>query len=195
MGRPSNKDQRFSQVMTALMRCVARYGLDGTTLSKIAQQSGLSRPLIRHHLGNREEVISALARYVLDEFTRSAVELIDTLPKHKPAERLIELLFSSKGAIDANQVLAFAALTARSAEDQALRLACQKVLLQFEQRIESVLASQFPKVAQDKRVMAAHGISALYYNVASLEPLAMPALWENTARAAAFSFVQSLKES
>jgi AcrR family transcriptional regulator len=59
-GRPSNRDERYAQVMQALVRCVARFGLEGASLTQIAAEAGLSRPLIRHHLGNREDMIAAL---------------------------------------------------------------------------------------------------------------------------------------
>ena len=56
-GRPSNQNERYLQVMEAMVRCVARFGLDGATLERIAAEAELSRPLIRHHLGNREDML------------------------------------------------------------------------------------------------------------------------------------------
>ena len=56
VGRPSNRDDRYEQIMQALIRCVARYGVEGASLAQIAEEAGLKRPLVRHHLGNREDM-------------------------------------------------------------------------------------------------------------------------------------------
>ncbi|MEV0585321.1 TetR family transcriptional regulator [Nonomuraea sp. NPDC050310] len=37
-------------------RCVARYGLDGATLQRVADEAGTARGHICHHAGNREEL-------------------------------------------------------------------------------------------------------------------------------------------
>ena len=55
MARPSVKEERREQILTAYEQCVARYGVEGATLDKVAEEAGLARPLIRHNIGNREE--------------------------------------------------------------------------------------------------------------------------------------------
>ena len=81
-GRPTNRDERHKQVMHALVRCVARFGLDGATLSQVAEEAGLARPLIRHHIGNREDMIAALTDFVLKTFAEQTEAMVDALWKH-----------------------------------------------------------------------------------------------------------------
>ncbi|MDA7966497.1 TetR/AcrR family transcriptional regulator [Ruegeria sp.] len=193
VGRPSTRDERYVQVMQALVRCVARFGLEGASLTQIAAEAGLTRPLIRHHLGNRDEMIAALQDYVLQSFADQTQALVAALPKDAAGPTLIDLLFSDTTGSSPDMVLAFAALTARAAEDADLRTACRASLLEFEAAIRGALGQAYPQ-ADDRRVdAAAHGIVALYLNVASLAPLDMPQEWAQTARTLACKLLAELE--
>ncbi len=50
--------------MRAAARCVATHGLSALTLDKIAREAAMSRGHVRHHAGNRDELVLALARRV-----------------------------------------------------------------------------------------------------------------------------------
>ena len=66
MGRPKLDDVRRPQILDAFAACVARYGIDGSTLDRVAEEAGVTRALVRHYLGNRDEVVVALAEHVTD---------------------------------------------------------------------------------------------------------------------------------
>lgn len=193
-GRPSNRDERYAQVMQALVRCVARFGLEGASLTQIAIEAGLTRPLIRHHLGNREEMIAALQDYVLQSFDEQTEALITALPEDAAGAALVDLLFSDTAVSSPDMVLAFAALTARAAEDAELRAACRESLLGFEDAITGVLRKDHPQAAGPAVDTAAHGIVALYLNLASVAPLDMPRDWTQTARALARNLLAGLED-
>lgn len=193
-GRPSNRDERHAQVMQALIRTVARYGMEGASLSSIAKEAGLTRPLVRHHLGNRDELLDALQVYVLESFKQQTVELIDALPKNSPARALIDHLFADHDATDPDLILAFAALTARAVDDTALQKGCRDVVTGFERAVADVLASDSratPLEASD----AAQAITSLYFNVISLSPLNMPKDWIATAHRISAKILENLGES
>lgn len=181
-GRPSNRDERYEQVMQALLRCVARLGIEGATLAAIAQEAGLSRPLIRHHLGNRDEILHALQNYVLTGFNGQTEALAAALPDLAPATAAIDILFSDAGASDPELVLAFAALTARSAGEPELRAACHASISQFEAVIAAAIKVE--NADQDHAVaeQTAQGIAALYFNAVSLSPLGMSKTWLRNAK-------------
>ena len=44
MGRPSIKAERREQILDAYETCVARFGVGGASLEKIAETAGLARP-------------------------------------------------------------------------------------------------------------------------------------------------------
>ncbi|MBT3437069.1 MAG: TetR/AcrR family transcriptional regulator [Oceanospirillaceae bacterium] len=68
MSRPSVKAEKKTAIMSAFVRCIAKRGLDATSLDDIAQESGISRSLVRHFAGNREDLVNQVADYVAYEF-------------------------------------------------------------------------------------------------------------------------------
>lgn len=191
-GRPTNHDERYEQVMHALVGSVARYGLDGASLSQIAKEAGLSRPLIRHHLGNRDDIIASLADFVLKTFADQSDAMLATLPVAGPSDAIIEMLFSKDAASEPELILAFAALTARASDDPSLRERCRASLLAFEAAIAETLLSDHPSADPINADKAAHGIVALYLNQISLAPLDMPESWQGHARNVAQKLLDEL---
>ena len=193
-GRPTNRDERHEQVMHALVRCVARYGLDGVSLSQIAAEAGLSRPLIRHHLGNRADIIAGLTDFVLKTFADQTEALLAALPMEKPSAALVDLLFSEATGSEPDMVLAFAALTARAMVDRDLQAKCRASLLSFEAAIARTLRADFPQAGHQRADAAAHGITAVYFNRTSLAPLHMPESWQQHAKLIAVKLLEELEQ-
>lgn len=178
--------------MQALVRCVARLGIDGATLAAVADEAGLTRPLIRHHLGNRDDILHSLQEYVLKGFSDQTRALAAALPDAAPAAALVDILFSDAGATDPDLVLAFAALTARSGDDTGLRDACRASISEFETTIAQAIEAEFPHLERSVVEQTAQGIAALYFNMMSLSPLAMSRTWNLNAKKNA---VNLLKQS
>lgn len=193
-GRPSNRDARYAQVMQALTRTVARFGLEGASLSSIAKEAGMTRPLVRHHLGNRDEILKALQGYVLDSFEQQTAEMVEALPDEAPAKALVDALFLETEISDADLILAFAALTARAPEDPELQDGCRDVILNFEHAVAEVLTSDF-QTSRQSAAEAAQTIAALYFNVISLSPLNMPNSWSATAHQISVRILETLGDA
>ncbi|MGC3939927.1 TetR/AcrR family transcriptional regulator [Roseobacter sp. EG26] len=193
-GRPTNRDERYIQVMKGFVRCVARYGLDGASLSHIAKEARLTRPLIRHHVGNREDMITGLTDFVLKSFDDQTAAMVSCLPNERPSSALVDLLFSEDAVSEPDMVLAFAALTARSLDDAKLRQRCRETLLDFEAAIADTLRRDHGDADDAALGAAAHGIMALYFNLTSLAPLDMPKSWQNHARGLAHELLEKLDQ-
>ncbi|WP_120499074.1 TetR/AcrR family transcriptional regulator [Roseovarius sp. EL26] len=193
-GRPSNQKERYHQVMEAMVHCVARYGLDGATLDRIAKQAELSRPLIRHHLGNKEDMLEKLKSFVLGTFTELAHAMFDSLPDTHKSQTLIDILFVADESASADLVMAFAALTARAAEDSALQHECRDWITDFEDKIHVVLAMDHASADLQTLRIVATGITAIFFNVSSLNPLNLPDSWRLTSKQAAQTLLNSIGE-
>ena len=50
-------DVRRRQLIDAAMRSIAKYGYAGTTIETICDEAKVSRGLINHHFGSKEELI------------------------------------------------------------------------------------------------------------------------------------------
>ena len=110
MPRPSLKDQRSEEILDAYLTCVARFGLEGATQERIAAEAGVKRPLLRHYLGNREEMIVALTGHVVAGFA----EITDAMRHHLGPDgsnaQLIAALFDEEQSQDPRLFLAYQAL-------------------------------------------------------------------------------------
>ena len=192
MARPSLKTTRSETILSAFMRCVARYGLEGATQERIAAEAGVKRPILRHYLGNREQMVAALIRHMTAQFDGQTEALRAALPADGAVEDLLRLLFGPAGASDAETVLAFQAVVAASerypAAGPALRGAVARVLA----LVEETLASGHPGADKAARSATAFAIVSLYVTVDSLAPLAPPETWSQDARSAAETLVASL---
>ena len=110
MPRPSLKDQRSQEILDAYLTCVARFGLDGATQERIAEEAGVKRPLLRHYLGNKDEMIAALAEYTLEGFAMSLDGLRQALPDRATPTDLVDALFAENSGTDPRLMLAYQAL-------------------------------------------------------------------------------------
>ena len=82
MPRPSLKLQRSEEILDAFERCVARYGIEGTTLEKTAEEAGLQRSLLRHNVGNRDDLLNSLVNRFISESRDSLLFHIKQLLKN-----------------------------------------------------------------------------------------------------------------
>ncbi|MEU9456202.1 helix-turn-helix domain-containing protein [Streptomyces sp. NPDC048277] len=174
MGRRSLAAERRQQVMEAASRCMATYGLAGTTLEKIAEESGLSRSHVRHYVGNRDDLLLALVEWVQERDDRAFAAAVAEAP---PAQRLavaMDHLFGSwfLGAGDEGAVILELVKAGRS--DETLREAMMSGYRLMLGAIESALAAEFPDSTPPARRSTAYGLLCLAIGNAMMSDLDRP---------------------
>ena len=95
MARPSLKLERQRIILQAFTECIAVKGLNATTLDDIASRSQMRRSLLRHNVGNREELINQVAEYVSTEFETIWREQRKQYANDKSDKWLLKTLFNS----------------------------------------------------------------------------------------------------
>lgn len=60
MGRPSNRDLRRAEILTAFAHVLAQHGYAGATIHAIAARAGIAPGLVHHHFRDKSELMSAL---------------------------------------------------------------------------------------------------------------------------------------
>src|SRR5262249_4846750 len=68
MGRPSNRDQRRSEILAAFERVLATHGYAGATIAAVAAEAGIAAGLVHHHFESKEELLAALLRQLTLRF-------------------------------------------------------------------------------------------------------------------------------
>ena len=184
MARPSLKETRSEEILDAFIQCVARYGLDGSTTERIAETANVGRPLLRHYLGNRDEMVTRLLDHVTSRFTKMTDELVNSLPQKNRFETLMNRLFERKTNASENAAV-FQALVAASDRHKEIRKPLISFITRFEKAITVEIMREKPKTDIETCRIAASGISAIYFNTDAIMPLKPTKTWRNYQKLAA----------
>ncbi len=129
MPKVVDHDVRRQQVAEALWRVVSEYGLDGTTMRRVAAEAGMSIGLVQHYFSTKDE----MERFAFDRIIANAqermVERVEAMPTPVSPRTMIRLILAE--------------LT-MPADEQ--RLAEYQVVLSF-----SLRALQRPDLAREMR--------------------------------------------
>lgn len=193
MPRPSLKEVRTAEILDAFAECVIRYGLDGATLEKISQTAGVKRTLLRHYLGNRDEMIDRLADHVVDGFNRATDALVSALPDSGRLDALMDFLFHEHERSPSDASL-FQALAGASDRYPKIRKGILDFLKKFEEAIADEIARAFPNAQRDQVRVVASGVSSIYFNVESAGPMRPDPDWVGRQRAAATLLIDCLRD-
>lgn len=192
MPRPSLKETRTEELLDAFMRCVARFGIDGSTLERISEEAGVGRPLLRHYLGNRDQMVTALLNHVMENFAQQTRDLIDMLPETNRISKLLEILFSGANH-EADNAAVYQALVAASDRHQDMPKKLMGFVTEFEKAITKELVREYPSADIKKCGVVASGITALYFNHDAALPLNPTKSWRKKQMAAAMLLLESLR--
>lgn len=192
MSRPNVQDERRKQILDAFEICVARHGIEGATLAKTAEQAGLARALIRHNIGNREELLEALLTRFLANSRDSMAELIIELPRKNRLRTLIDWLFDPDYS-DPLVVQVSTAFIAASSEDLALAERMRGWLDDFLSQLRQVITQEHPEAETSHVAAVTAGLTGIYFNVESLYPLGDVAAFSEASKDAALLLLKSLE--
>ena len=193
MGRPSLKEERSIEILDAYENCVARYGLDGATLERVAEEAGLARPLIRHNVGNREDLQNALIDRFFEQSSAHLQSMTHNLPDDAPAHALIETLFDDSSR-DHKSVLVAEALIAAAAKNPALAERLRVWLKNYVDVLASILKAQFPKAEHNDIEAVAAGMTGIYFNVDSMVMLGPMPDFKASSKRAVLMLVMALEK-
>ena len=194
MPRPSLKAVRSREILDAFALCVGRFGLEGATLDRVAETAGVKRPILRHYLGNREEMVDALIDHLGSDFDLQTDALFEALPPRGRVEALLDLLFAADSVTDPDRIAALQAMVAASDRYPKARRVLRAAIARLLELVEYELYAAFPDSEAKRVSAAAFGIVSVAFNLDALAPLRVPADWRIAARAAALTLVQTLKE-
>ncbi|TLP58525.1 TetR/AcrR family transcriptional regulator [Parasedimentitalea maritima] len=193
MPRPSLKDQRSVEILDAYLTCVARFGLEGATQERIAEQAGVKRPLLRHYLGNRDQMVAALCAHVVQVFDEMTDGADVALQQVNSLSGLVDLLFTEDGQQDARLLLAWQALSVAVGGQNKRR----DMLLNSLERFLAVLTKTLQRLSPEAPLAdcraVAQGITSILVNLESLMALAPPQAWRDELHKSALILANSLE--
>ncbi|RED51312.1 TetR/AcrR family transcriptional regulator [Aestuariispira insulae] len=193
MPRPSLKDQRTDEILNAFERCILRVGLAGSSLEAIAEEAGMKRSILRHYIGNRDEILEALARRVIERYRDETEELIRHLPRCGRGRALVDFLFHDVEKTNIQSLAVAEALTNASIGNDTIRQLFSGWLDQFVGTMGQVLHDCYPERDQARCWAVAYGLASIYFSHEAMTPLALPAHYGKAAVRSARALVDSLE--
>ncbi len=193
MGRPSLKDQRTDEILDAFATCVARYGVEGSTLDRIAEEAGVKRTILRHYIGNRDDLIAALGARIEREFDAATDELFEMLPRTGRVDWLIEALFHPASQTSSQDLAVAQALISASDLYPDIGQRLRAWVIKFDGLIARELKDEHPKATGADIEAVSFGILSIYINVDALNPLQLPDRFRANAKRAARHLVHTLE--
>lgn len=189
MPRPSLADVRRPQILEAYARCLVSYGWEGSTLDRIAEEAGVTRALVRHYLGNRDEVDRALVEHLRARYVDWFQGLGRGVPPSRRLSAIVDALLTTDPE-EPTQVVD--ALFAASKDRPELQDALRSMYRELEQLVETELAAAHPGADPGRRRTVAYGLVCLVGMHRSLDAIGFPSERAIQAKACADRLVADL---
>ena len=192
MGRPSLADQRRDEILAAVGRCVARYGVIGTTLEHVSSEAGLSRGHVRHYLGNRDDLITAFADQVGEHYVDTMKRVCSRAPEGGRSHALLGVLFGPAWAPSEDNS-AIDALLGAAATDEALSDRMRRAYLEMEAIVTAALRADYPLAPSAKCTQTSYALISMAFGNSTLSQLGFPASRSRAARTMAVALLDHLR--
>ena len=147
MARMKAEDRR-RQLLESAARCFAENGYRGTTTAMIANEAGISEPIIYRHFKNKQALFIALIEKVADEVFENWQELSRNV--RNPVDKLRMLMFQNPATSDPNTARVYRVLFHASTE--TAEPAIQKAISRHYERYVKSLASIMSEAQQSGQI-------------------------------------------
>lgn len=192
MGRKSVADERRQEILAAFERCIVKFGLEGSTLERIAEEAGLRRSLIRHYIGNRDELVDELIERTVENYLAEAAAEFEGVADENYVAVLLDSLFKAEiHYTPADQIVIAILMTAKERYPKARQLLTEM----FTTLVESLagdLKRIYPYAESHACVDVAYALLNLSMNHESMLWLGMNPDYTQAARHSAEILLASL---
>jgi len=193
VARPSVKAERTEEILIAFEHCVALYGVEGATLERLASQSGLQRSLVRHYVGNRNDLVIALVNRFLTQSSHSFGELFNHLESLEGNQslKMIDMLFDTD-YMNTKQTAVASALVIYSGSHPDIANLLRGWVEDLEKGINYLLKGTYKNEQNENLQDVAAGVVGIYFNVDSLEVLGDMGEFRARSRRSALRLIKTL---
>lgn len=195
MGRPDLTEVRTAEILDAFERCVARFGLEGSSLERVAEEAGMKRSILRHYIGNRDEMIVALAERVVSKYRGAFREFLGQTSDKNRTKELLSYFFPDKPVDSTDDILVVEALIAAGEQQPDVRQLMFGYVDGLVADLSKQLRSEFPNASKQECWSVAYGVVSICFNQESLAPMQLPRKYLKAARSCSEALVQSLAKS
>jgi len=192
MGRPSLATERTEQIMQAIARCLQKNGLAGTTLERVAEESGLSRSHVRHYVGNRDDLLRKFANWLYTGYEAEFIGKIASAPDRAKLPIAMDYLFSSGFLPISDDDTVIRELISAGIADESIRATMRGHYSHAVQAVEDALAAEYPSAPPGARRSVAYGLWCLAMGNSMMAELQLPMAAGGLIRTAGETLVEQL---
>ncbi len=194
MPRPSLKSQRTEEILDAFQRCIVKDGIQGASLERIAEEAGMGRTILRHYVGNRDDLIVALAERYVAHVLKTLDAFENALPKNDRVRAMVRMMFSNVTGFDHDENLVADALIIEANRLPEVNELMTMWFDRFVHMIETELQREHPNAKPAARRAAAVGIVSTFLLAGSMRPIFDSPDYRRSAKRAAEQLVDALAE-
>lgn len=192
MARKALTNERTDEILEAFARCMVKYGLD-TSLEQVAEEAGMTRSIIRHYIGNREEVVNRLMERISHQYLQQLREASAHIPQAQMIGVTLDYLFGTEPSYnDYDKLIMGVMMTAKERYPQAkqtLKTMMDELVLMFSQDL--ILA--YPQVDKIRCQQVAYSILCLAISNDSFLWIGISPNYSTAARASAETLLKTLE--
>ncbi len=192
MGRPSLAAQRSAEILDAFERCVAQFGLGGSSLERIAEEAGMKRSILRHYVGNRDDLILALGERVIGKYRKQMASLAELEESDNRKASLLDYLLPKQPIGTTENLLVMEALIGGARKYDDLQTMLTGYIDDLIAQVAKILRCECANAKPTACWSVAYGLISICFNHESLVPLDLPARYRRGARDAAMSLMGTL---
>lgn len=193
MGRPDLTEVRTAEILDAFERCVAQYGLEGSSLERVAEEAGMKRSILRHYVGNRDDLINALGQRVIGKYRAAFDEFLASMSDRDRIGQLLAFFFPDRPVESAESILVVEALIAAGDRYPAVKKLVLGYIDDLVTKTAGVIRLNYPDTTARQCWNTAYGVVSICFNQESLSPLGLPAKYLKAARACSKLLIESLE--
>lgn len=173
MARPSMAGQRRQEILDALEQCILKSGIQAASLENIAETAGMKRTILRHYIGNRDDIIVALSERWSAKYSQQWHDLLSWLPKENRVEALVDSMFSSRSQEMINNTIIAEAIFSEAKRLAPIKLHQQQIMQEFVNNFINVCQHQYPETDPAQIELIAYGVYSNYLMNESILPLGL----------------------
>ena len=192
MGRKNLAKERREELLDAFERCILNYGLEGASLDQVAEEAGMKRSIIRHYIGNRDELIDAL----IERITTQIMQQHDSTGLYIEPLALIQAvldeMFAEEREFNTRDKIIFDILMAAKTRYPRAKQMLVEMFENLVMGFASDLQRAYPSASPEACNQVAYAILCMSEMHDSLMWLGVAPRYNARARAAAETLLQTL---
>lgn len=173
MARPSNREERRSQIVSGFQKAMASSGYERATISQIAKQAGLTSGLIHYHFSSKLEILLELVNRLGQRLEQRFNDLVgeSETPEQRLAAFIDSRLALGEGA-DAEAVPCWVAIGTEALRQPEVREVYRDLMLRQHRGLTEILTqlTDEPKPVATALLSAIEGCYQLATTVPSIAP-------------------------